>query len=224
VPNSSLNVPAIAVEGQVDLGQEVIFENPPSGLPLSVYGHEVSGGFVLPEETFPEGPNTVRLSAEDAAGNYSEILVDFLIDTQPPAITDVTVWVDTTDQTGPYAVQATVTDGDELLYAKLAYTLNGGSLVEVSMQPQGGNLWRGEIPGQPVGTSITYYAKARDLAGNIGTQPSAANPLKFRVVERQAPVITGVTALGDTDDTVNPYVVTANVSDNTVVTRFRPSH
>ncbi len=213
----SLNTPAIEVEGVADMGQLVVFQNPPSGSPVSAFAHEVNGFFLFPVETFPEGLNSIVLTAVDAAGNTSATSVNFRIDTQPPQILGMTVWSDTGDTVGPYEVQAAIGENDALLFVTLAYTLNGGALIEVPMPYQGGNLFRGEIPGQPPGTSITYYVRTRDVAGNTTTEPPPADPHRFRISETNAPVITGTSELADTNNTVTPYTVTTHVSDDTAV-------
>ncbi|MBI4831185.1 MAG: hypothetical protein HY801_06455, partial [Candidatus Lindowbacteria bacterium] len=124
--NSSLDTPAVAVEGFVDMGQEVTFVNPPDGSPVMATGDPVDGSFLFSAQTFPEGLNTIHLSVQHAPGVSSEIYVDFVVDTQPPAISNVTALHDTTDVIGPYAVEATITDGDQVLSAKLCYTIDGG--------------------------------------------------------------------------------------------------
>ncbi len=215
----SLNTPTISVTGTVDLGQEVVFENPPSGKPLTTLGHVVNGSFAFSAETFPEGLNTIKLSAQDTAGNLTRITVKFRIDTQLPEITSVTVLGDTENTTGPYQVDANITDNDQVRSAILAYTINGGSLVEATMNSIGGNVWRGFIPGQSAGTSITYYVKAVDLAVNVDKEPLPTNPIKFKILDRIAPVISNTTVLKDTNDTLHPYVVTAKVSDNTTIAK-----
>jgi hypothetical protein len=181
-PGSSLNTPAVTVKGVADFGQEVIFENPPSGTPLVTTANVVNGIFEFPTETFPEGIDTVQLSATDAAGNSTTITPTLRIDTELPSITNVTQLANTGDQVGPYVVEATIGDNDALVLTALEYTLNGGPLNETLMTPQGGGLYRGEIPGQPAGTNITYYVKARDQAGNVNANPLPTNPVRFRIV------------------------------------------
>jgi len=180
---SAINTSVVSVVGLTELGQTVVFENPPSGSPLTAVGGEVDITFNFPEQTFPAGLNTIQLSAEDVAGNLNEVSVDFVVDTQKPAVTDVTVLQSTQDETGPYAVYARVSDNDELFIVELAYTINSGPLTPVPMAYQGGGIFRGEIPGQPSGTSITYFVRARDRAGNWKRVPSPADPVKFQVFE-----------------------------------------
>ncbi len=221
-----LNTPTIALEGTTDMGQDVTFENPPSGTPLIATGNIVNNSLIFPEETFPEGLNTVTLSATDDAGNSAVCSSEFTIDTALPAISNITAWQNTSE-TGPYTVEATITDNSALFYCTLAYTINGGALIEIPMASTGANRWRAQIPGQPAETNITYFIKARDIAGNLATNPSSSTPLSFRVVAPPVELITATPAataikrggtLNVSGTVRNPYMVSMTANVKIVVT------
>jgi len=209
IRGSALNTPTIAVEGVVEIDPEVVFENPPSGSPINVFGSEPNGEFAFSEETFPEGPNTIHLTAQDALGNVSEVSLDFVIDTQAPTITDITEWPDTLEENAPYGVKATIIDADKVVDPVLVYTINGTDTYEAPMELKNNNRWRGEIPRQPVGTEISYYVKAGDAAGNQATGPSALNPLTFDILASVsawlAPVNTGLCREASLEVDANVY-------------------
>jgi len=56
----------------------------------------------------------------------------------------------------------------------MRYRLDGGDWVVQPLTDQGGQVYRGEIPGQPGGTQIEYYIYGRDAGGLEGTDPPDA--------------------------------------------------
>jgi hypothetical protein len=161
----------IQVAGVVEIDPDVTFENPPSGSPIIVTGG-IDGSFTFPTETFPEGLNTIHLTAQDALGNLSEVYLDFTVDTLAPTIANMSQWGNALEESGPYGITVTITDANKIVSPKLVYTIDGGSPVEVLMDSNGGDLWSGEIPIQQPGTSITYHITARDELGNASTSTS----------------------------------------------------
>jgi hypothetical protein len=192
VRNASYNTPTIAVEGVVEIDPEVTFENPPSGSPVSVMGSGIDGSFTFPGETFPEGLNTIHLTAQDALGNLSEVYLDFIIDTEAPEITAMTQWGNALEEYGPFTVTATITDSDVVVSPKLIYTIDSGSPVEVLMSSLGDDRWGGEIPSQPMGTSISYYTTASDTAGNVSVTTTVTFQIISPVVSWLIPMNTGL--------------------------------
>lgn len=113
-------------------------------------------------------------------------------DTLPPRIISTEQLDDTDDTAGPYAVRASILDdmsSDRNFFDKgvfLNYTVDGGDLQQVAMRWSGGQIYRGEIPGQNGGV-IEYFVTAIDFADNEGT----GDALSFTV--------TGGKVLGDLD-------------------------
>jgi hypothetical protein len=71
----------------------------------------------------------------------------------------------TLDTTGPYVVEADIVDDGGIGEAKLTYQV-GASPVEVAMTSVGNSRYRGQIPGQALGTTIVYFVTAMDNLGN----------------------------------------------------------
>jgi hypothetical protein len=101
-------------------------------------------------------------------------------DARAPRIIDMEQHPDTNDVTGPYVVRALVLDdltSDRNFFddgIELHWAVGRGGEVVVPMLHSGGQVYRGEIPGQPFGTTIDYFVVARDRAGNEGTGPTLA--------------------------------------------------
>ena len=99
-------------------------------------------------------------------------------DTIAPTIVDFDQLSNTSDTAGPYAVRAIVRDSmtsDHGFFpsqAELVVTINGGSpMNNVPLRWAGHDLYRAEIPGQPVGTTVTYMIRVKDSAGNNADGP-----------------------------------------------------
>ncbi len=101
--------------------------------------------------------------------------VDFsLTDIAGPEITGTTEYPSTDDTMGPYEIESTITDLSALGETVLYYRTPGQSYVAVPMAAQGGDLFGGAIPGQPLQTLVTYYVQASDEGGNVTTDPPGA--------------------------------------------------
>lgn len=82
-----------------------------------------------------------------------------------PIIANTTALENTLDETGPYVVETDVVDDGSVQSVTLTYQV-GGSSNTVNMTNQGNDHYRGEIPGQSMGSTIVYFVKASDDAGN----------------------------------------------------------
>jgi len=83
-----------------------------------------------------------------------------------PIIANTTALENTTDESGPYIVETDVVDDGSVQSVTLTYQVSGGASNSVSMADQGSGHYRGEIPGQALGSSITYFVRATDDSGN----------------------------------------------------------
>ena len=94
-------------------------------------------------------------------------------DTRPPRIIATEDLPDTDDTMGPYVVRALALDdmsSDRNFFdsgVELNYAVDGGQLQTVPMVHSGGQVYRGEIPGQAGGV-IEYHVEAADFSGNVG--------------------------------------------------------
>lgn len=103
------------------------------------------------------------------------VVQDFhLTDIAGPVITSVSQPGSTTDETGPYVIDATITDLSTVASALLYYRVNNGVWQSQTMSPQVGDVYRGSIPGQPAGAQIDYYVRATDGAGRFSVNPLGA--------------------------------------------------
>jgi hypothetical protein len=96
-------------------------------------------------------------------------------DTHPPVVVSTERQLDTADRVGPYVIRALILDSmtsDRNFFDRgieLHYTRDGGPDQVVPMRHSGGQVYRGEIPGQTLGGLIEYSVTARDFANNVGT-------------------------------------------------------
>jgi len=90
-------------------------------------------------------------------------------------ISDTTGPTSTNDVFGPYTVTAHILDDVSIESAILYYRLNGGNtFTPVPMTLASGNVYADQIPGQPMGTEVSYYVEATDGNGNVATNPPDA--------------------------------------------------
>ncbi len=158
--------------------------------------------------------NTIGNSFEygglvDSVGTRTELLEDYLellstpyTDIWPPSVGGVTQFTFTLDTEGPYTVEAAISDNVEMDFSILYYNVNGGAFSTASMSEEGDGIYSGNIPGQPVGSTVGYYVMAFDSEGNEGFSPEGAPEelYFFDVVSHLPPVY--LTALSGLDGTV----------------------
>lgn len=83
-----------------------------------------------------------------------------------PIIANTTELENTLDETGPYVVEADILDDVSIASATLTYQVVGEDEVAVAMTSLGNHRYRGEIPGQTLGSTIVYFVSAHDGDGN----------------------------------------------------------
>lgn len=83
-----------------------------------------------------------------------------------PIIANTTPLGNTLDEAGPYVVESDVLDDTGLQDVSLTYQVAGQQAVTVAMTAMGNDHYRGEIPGQTLGSTITYFVTAVDNGGN----------------------------------------------------------
>jgi hypothetical protein len=99
----------------------------------------------------------------------------------PPRVSLLSAPVDTQLIDGPFVVELEVLDDDALVGVTVTYAAGDGPPVPVAAAPVTGDVWAAEIPGQPPGTVVTWFAEATDGA-HVTRFPEAegADP-SFRV-------------------------------------------
>ena len=100
-------------------------------------------------------------------------------DVYPPSIQH-TPLTNTLDETGPYVVNATITDYSGVASATLYHGTNGISFTPVTMTHPSGNTWTGNIPGRSAGTTVYYYIRAVDAAPAVNVAYS--DTFSFRIL------------------------------------------
>ena len=107
-----------------------------------------------------------------------------------PVILAVPELSDTRD-ISDYVVSAIVSDEGSLDFVRLYYSLDDGEFNYVSMQNIDDFYYEGAVPGQSVGTHISYYVEAIDDSGNRSTIPESAPAASY---EFYVDIITAVDA------------------------------
>lgn len=85
-----------------------------------------------------------------------------------PIVANTTRLENTLDETGPYVVECDALDDGTVQSATLTYQVGSNAAADVSMTASGSGHYRGEIPGQALGSTIVYFVTAVDNAGNNG--------------------------------------------------------
>lgn len=134
-----------------------------------------------------------------AVNNYGWLIDDIVIvaapcELVPPTIAQTgTIFQGQVYGTGPYRIDATITDASGVASADLEYTLNSGSTVTLSMNNTSGNNWQATIPAATVGDTICYSIIATDntTCGNVSYLPSANSCIQFIVANNPPPTCVG---------------------------------
>jgi bacillopeptidase F len=121
-----------------------------------------------------------RLNSRDFFQDFNDWWIDDFklsapTDNEPPYFTNTTVWPDT-NFIGPFPVQSTVIDESGVDIVYLYYRVNGGSWQQLTMNPQGNDVYLGTIPQQNLDDTIDYYLWARDqwITPKTGADPVGA--------------------------------------------------
>ena len=126
---------------------------------------------------------------------------------------------DTDITSAPYTVEADISSNGPLAAGSpvIKWNTTGGSVFNSApMALVGGITYRGQIPAQPLGTTIYYYIQATDTTGRVSTSPAGAPSSlhSFRVRPDMFPPLIQHTPLANTGDTTGPYSVQALVTDD----------
>lgn len=118
------------------------------------------------------------------------VAVNMAIDEMdPPVITMIPPYpVDTVYNTGPFTVNALITDASGVDTAILVYTINDGLSDTIVMLAAGSNQFQAVIPAANLSDSINYYIYATDsaLTSNAAVYPTV-DDIQFIVKESPPP-------------------------------------
>jgi len=117
------------------------------------------------------GSFTKLVSNQPDMAQLIPAMLGLAADTTPPTIVH-TPLANTLSTAGPYLVDAAITDVSGIPSARLLHRVNGGAWTNTAMTLTGA-IWRGSIPGRPVGSVIDYQLTATDGASvpNTATSP-----------------------------------------------------
>jgi hypothetical protein len=136
------------------------------------YTIHVPAGTYSVQASHPSFTTGTQLGVVVAAGGTAT--ANFALrDVGAPAISGTTQYRSTEDQTGPYWIQASVTDFSAFAHVNLVYRANGGAPQTLAMSLVSG-VYRAGIPGQTYTTHVQYYVDAEDIVGNRATDPADA--------------------------------------------------
>ncbi len=112
-------------------------------------------------------------------------VLDFsLTDILGPEISNTTVHPCTDDTDGPYVIETYITDFSTINERHLYYKINGSGQFEVPLvliDAETG-LHRGEIPGYPFNTEISYWVEAEDIVTNESRDPEGTDTYDFWIL------------------------------------------
>ena len=109
-----------------------------------------------------------------SSGAYGWLIDDVkisvaVVENIPPSISlNSPILQDSVFSTGPFNINATITDASGIASAKVFYKLGLGNWDSIAMTHVG-SLYNAPIPSYPYGTNITYYVWAKDAVGNTNT-------------------------------------------------------
>lgn len=120
------------------------------------------------------------VTGQGESGNFqNRIYINYgPMDTLPPTIVATEQQPDTGNVAGPYVIRALILDDmtcDRNFHDRgidLNFTVNGGTPQQVPMRHSGGQVYRGELPGQASPAAVVYWVTAADFNNNVGTGPS----------------------------------------------------
>ncbi len=124
-----------------------------------------------------------------------------LIDNAGPAISDVNGPVATADTAGPYSISAMVTDHSTVGSVNLYWRVGDGSWQSVAMAGAG-DVYTGDIPGQPIHTAVDYYIQAMDGVALTSTSPENAPSAHYELVVTESVYTTDAEDPGDPEWTM----------------------
>jgi hypothetical protein len=155
--------------------------------PDGTYAGGIPVGRFTVTATHPSFESQTVYNVDIVEGQTTQL--DFsLTDILGPAFVGTTQLPNTMDEQGPYEVTTTVIEYSGLEELALLYNAHGTGWVTLPLEPQGDNVYRALIPGQPQGTMVVYYLIGRDSAGNSSIDPptAPAEPYLFWVL---APIL-----------------------------------
>ena len=130
----------------------------------------------------------------------------FSVDDSVPYISSVTVLPDTNNTAGPYTVRVRAADDDSLrnlylvriIYQQGIQTERDSTVMSLVSSDTLGYDFKADLSGRALGTQISYYVRAVDLAHNYTLSPNAVldSVLSFKVAQFSARALFDSTIVG----------------------------
>lgn len=89
----------------------------------------------------------------------------------------------------PVTVTASITDIDAIVAATIVFTTSISGEQNAAMNHAGGDLYVGQIPGQPDGTLVSYFVRATDEDGENNRLPLPGNEHRYLTGYTPPPLI-----------------------------------
>jgi hypothetical protein len=154
-------------------------------------GHTIGGTYMVVASHPSFAPESTQVTI--TVGGTS-VQAFALRDVLGPVITNVSDPGTIPNPTGPYSIQATMTDLGAVQQGTIWYRVNNSSWTPSGMSASG-NLYTGQIPGQIAGSRIDFYVAGTDIAGNTATFPADA-PNSYRSFFVTQPVLVDDAKIG----------------------------
>jgi subtilisin family serine protease len=147
-------------------------------------GHALGGAYmaVATHSSFAPESSLVTITA-----GGTTVQAFALRDVAGPAISGVSDPGTIPDATGPYPIQATMTDFSAVQQGTVWYRVNGDAWLAAGMSGEG-SLYTGQVPGQTAGSRIDFYIEGVDIAANASTFPADA-PNSYRTFVVTTPIL-----------------------------------
>lgn len=151
--------------------------------------------------------------------NYRAFVIYYGVDEVPPAIISEERILGFSGE-GDHPITATITDDAGIFSASVYHSTDGVDFSSIAMDNTSGDIWVGNIPAQPTGTTIYYYIQAIDNSPNQNEAllpPSGpSDPFEMLIVE-------GLELAYDDGSTEAWYIVGDPSDGNKFAVRFTPS-
>ncbi|MCB9068570.1 MAG: lamin tail domain-containing protein [Calditrichae bacterium] len=198
-------------------GTDIIINDGSGALTVRVWnttGIDLSG-FAVGEELTVTAVMDIFNSASQLTPGYADELVEGTVN-NAPVISNILQSPANPASGTDVSVQADITDDDTVSDAKLFFAINSAAFDSTAMSNTGGDTYAATIAGQAAGTTVEYYIKATDNAGETTLSPTNS----YTVVDpqlNQPPEIVSVTQTPTEPDAGQDVQVIATITDDSSV-------
>ncbi len=206
-----INLPSPIDIGENDFYVAVEYSQPPPPfVTLDNDGGTGRSAYKLP------GQNWETIAENDL--NFRAFVIYYDPDDVPPTILSEERVLGFSSE-GDHPITATVTDESGILSVSVYYSTDGIDFLDITMDNTSGDIWVGNIPAQPVGTTVFYYIQAIDNSPyqNEAMLPESgpSDPFTMEIVEGRE--------MAYDDGSAEEFWIVGDVwDDNKIAVRFTP--